>query len=123
MDIKLQEGCALTKDPHEQVSVRLTLQETHTIDEMVSSGFFLNRSDFVRGAVREKLASLRIETVRDVPRKQAEKEIQAYLKEHPVTYPSDMAAALGLDLAMVMDIVKDFLKSGKAEEVETRGHA
>ena len=52
-----------------------------------------------------------------------EKEIQAYLKDHPVTYPSDMAATLGLDLAMVMDIVKDFLKSGKAEEVESHAHA
>jgi len=107
---------------HEQVSVRLAPHEIQSIDGLVSAGFFLNRSDFVRTTIREKLEGMRIETVRDVSRDRAEKEILEFLDEHPVTYPSDISTALGLDLGLVMEIVQDLLKARKVEEVP-RGHA
>jgi len=107
---------------HEQVAARLTTQEIFGIDQLVDLGFFLNRSDFVRAAVREKLSSSAAHTVRDITPSQAEKEILAFLKTHPVAYPSDVASELELDLTLVMNVVQKLLKRGRVREAGN-GHA
>ena len=94
-----------------------------TIDTLVSAGFFLNRSDFLRSAAREKLSTYHVEKVRHVSRKQAEKEILNLLDKHPVAYPSDIAAELGLELGMVMEIVLGLLAKREVEEVGVHAHA
>ncbi len=110
-------------EEHDQVSTRLTPHELRSIDTLVSSGFFLSRSDFVRSAIRGKLNAVRVEEIRDIPKAQAQKEILDYLDKHPGSYPSDIAAELGLDLALVMEIAQNLLMRKKVEEVDAHGHA
>ncbi len=107
-------------EEHEQVSVRLAPHEMEQIDILVGAGYFLNRSDFLRSTVREKLASIRVETVHDHSRIEVEKEILAYLKEHPVAYPSDIAAERGIDLVLAMEVVQDLRKKGEIKEAKAR---
>ena len=113
----------VTGTQHEQISVRLTAQEAKAVDRLVTSGFFMNRADFLRAAAREKLLSLRIEDVRDVSKRQAQKEILEYLGKHALAYPSDIADALALDLELVMDVVAELLARRKVEEATPHGHA
>ena len=103
-------------EPSDQASVRLAQEEARKIDGLVSAGFFLNRSDFVRAAVREKLGSLRVEVAREVPEDVARKEIVTYLQSHPVAYPSDMASDLQLDVLLVKRIVDGMLAKDELRE-------
>ena len=117
MVTKLKKRQAAPQDARQQIAARFTHQEAQAIDRLVHMGFFLNRSDFLRSTVREKLSMLQVESIRDVSRQQAQDEILNYLKSHAFAYPSDIASELQLDLALVMDVVQDLLKKRKAEEV------
>jgi Arc/MetJ-type ribon-helix-helix transcriptional regulator len=99
-----------------QVSARLTPKETAAIDRLVEAGFFLNRSDFLRAAAREKLGRVQILEVRDIDREKARGEILGYFIGHPDSFPSDAAAALNLDLGLVMEICRALLDSGELQE-------
>ena len=101
---------------HEQVAVRLTRQDIRTIDQLVASGFFLNRSDFLRSAARDKLQQVEVLDLRQVSRKQAQKEILDHLRRRPGTYPSDIAHELRLDLRLVMEVCRELLDDGDVEE-------
>ena len=101
---------------NELVSTRLTLREIEQIDKLIERGYFLNRADFVRSSIREKLSEMQILSVRDVDIKEAKKEILSYLKKNPVAYPSDIAMELGLDLHVVMESVRELWESRKIEE-------
>lgn len=104
----------------EQVSTRLGPAEIRQVEKLVEAGFYMNEADFVRSAVREKLAGMEIHTVRKVPVAKAKKEILKYLKGHRVAYPSDIALALGLDLETTMAAVRELWEKGKVEEAVSR---
>jgi len=98
---------------NEQVSARLSPQETKRIEELVAAGYCLNTSDFVRMAVREKLLGLMVAQARRPATKEARREILSYLDQHAQAYASDVALDLGLDIDLVFAVLKELQQSGE----------
>jgi hypothetical protein len=77
-------------------------------------------AQLVRQAVREyaeKAGSIKLLSLRDMPPKQARKEVEDYLRSHPgVVWPDEMAEELGIDYRTVLRVVQELLREGKAEE-------
>lgn len=96
------------------VSARLSPKELEEIEKLVDEGFYMNTADFVRMSVREKLESIRVIDVRNVSPDKAKKEVIEFLKNNKKAYPSDIADALQMDFDMVLDIVKELIKEGRA---------
>ncbi len=99
-----------------QVSSRIPPKFVSEIEDLVKEGYYLNISDFVREAVREKLESIKEIKLRDISLAEAKKEIYRYLLEHPSVYPYDIANALNLELSLVHEALSELKKEGKAEE-------
>lgn len=88
------------------------------IEKLVAMGFYMNEADFLRSAVREKLASMEIRAVRSVSLAKVKQEILKYLKKRPVAYPSDIAFELGLDLETTMAAVRELWEKRRVEEAK-----
>ena len=88
-----------------QAATKLTLREYEGAQRLVKSGYFLNISDFVRSAVRDKLEAMRPTLVRKVSPKTAQNEVYRYIKSHPDVYPDEIADVLNLDIETVMGAV------------------
>ncbi len=99
-----------------QAAVKLTPKEYEGVEHLVKAGYFLNVSDFVRSAVRDKLEALKPTLVRRIPAQAAQREIYHYVKSHPDVYPDEVADALNLDLETVMDAVAALMSKGKIGE-------
>jgi Arc/MetJ-type ribon-helix-helix transcriptional regulator len=97
----------------ETLSAKLTAKEAEQIEKLVKAGHYLNVSDFVRSAVREKLAQVNLHLVRPATLAQAKREILSYLREHTEAYPSDIAASLGLDLSVTMRAARELAEEDK----------
>lgn len=100
----------------EAVSTRLSEKEFEKVEKLVKSGYYLNVSDFIRSAIREKLKSNMTITVREIDIQTAKKEILEYLKKNPVAFPSDIALDFNLDLETVFQAVKELLEEKKVVE-------
>tara|TARA_Y100000310_G_scaffold343831_2_gene453348 strand:+ start:1861 stop:2199 length:339 start_codon:yes stop_codon:yes gene_type:complete len=98
--------------------VKLASLEYKKIQEFVDKGAFLNVSDFIREAVRDKLEETRVVQLREVDYKTAKRDVIEYYKKHKESYPSDAALDLGLDLEMVYKIVKELVNEKRAEFIE-----
>ena len=103
---------------NELISVRLGRQEADVIDKLVSQGFFLNRSDFARTCIREKLSSTVVIQERKADLLTAKKEVLAYLKGHPYGYASDIALEARLDYALVVQAMKELQEEGRLADAE-----
>lgn len=88
-----------------QAAVKLTPREYEGMERLVKAGYFLNVSDFVRSAVRDKLQALKPTLLRRISAPQARREIYQYIKAHPNVYPDEVADALNLDIETVMGAV------------------
>lgn len=99
-----------------QAAAKLTPREYEGVEHLVEAGYFLNVSDFVRSAVREKLGAMRPAVVRKIPSRTAQKEIYNYVKSHPDVYPDEIADALSLDMETVMDAVAALVSQKKVGE-------
>lgn len=99
-----------------QAAVKLTPKEFEGVERLVKAGYFLNVSDFVRSAVRDKLDSMKPAVVRRVTARAAEREVYRHVKAHPDVYPDEMADALGLDLETVMEAVASLVEKGRIGE-------
>ena len=60
------------------IGAKVTPVEQEKIMNLVEAGFYLNASDFVRGAIREKLDSIDVVKLRDIDYKTAKKEVFGY---------------------------------------------
>ncbi|MCR4335325.1 MAG: ribbon-helix-helix domain-containing protein [archaeon] len=100
------------------VGVKLTPLEYRKIKQMVNAGVFLNVSDFIRGAVREKLEGTEVIYLRDVDYGTAKKEILEYYKKNNEAYYEEIANELRLDLEMTVKIVDELIKEKKVEVIE-----
>jgi len=100
----------------EAVSTRLSEKEFEKIEKIVKGGYYINVSDFIRSAIREKLASSTTITIREADVQTAKKEILEYLKKNPVAFPSDIALELNMDLETVFQAVKELLEEKKVVE-------
>jgi hypothetical protein len=72
-------------------------------------------SDFIREAVREKLAAIKVIEYRDVDYETAKKEVVGYFKMKGDAYASDASLDLELDYELVCRIMDDLEKEGLME--------
>ena len=93
-------------------------QEYDAIRQLVDAGAYVNVSDFVREAVRDKLQNVEIITLRDVTPEQARKEILRYIDGHGRCYPSDIAYDLRLDYRFVTQVVEQLIEEREVEVAE-----
>ena len=100
------------------VGAKLTRNEIDQINKLVESGFYLNSSDFIREAVREKLAAIKVIEYRDVDYETAKKEVAGYFKMKGEAYASDASLALELDYELVCKIMDDLEKEGQMEAAQ-----
>lgn len=61
----------MTKNAYnnEGINVRIPYQQIEMIDALAENGRYLNRSDFIREAIRDKLTSMNIKSIEDAQRK------------------------------------------------------
>jgi Arc/MetJ-type ribon-helix-helix transcriptional regulator len=100
------------------VGAKLTRNEIDQINKLVESGFYLNSSDFIREAVREKLAAIKVIEYRDVDYETAKKEVAGYFQMKGEAYASDASTDLQLDYELVCKIMDDLEKECKMETIE-----
>jgi Arc/MetJ-type ribon-helix-helix transcriptional regulator len=99
------------------VGAKLTPNEIAQINKLVLEGLYLNSSDFIREAIREKLAAIRVIGYRDLDYETAKKEVAGYFKMKGEAYASDASQDLELDLEPVCTIMDDLEKEGQLEEI------
>ena len=100
------------------VGAKLTRNEIDQINKLIEAGFYLNPSDFIREAVREKLAAIKVIEYRDVDYKTAKKEVAGYFQMKGEAYASDASTDLQLDYELVCNIMDDLEKEGKMETIK-----
>jgi Arc/MetJ-type ribon-helix-helix transcriptional regulator len=96
-----------------QIASKLPRKFLAEIESLVNEGYYLDTSDFVREAVREKLEGLMEIKLREVPLGEAKEEIYRYLELNPDSYPYDIATELRLDLSLVHEALLELKKRGK----------
>lgn len=99
-----------------QAAVKLTPKEFEGVERLVKAGYFLNISDFVRSAVRDKLETMKPTVVRRISPRAARKEVYLYVKSRPGIYPDEIADALNLSIETVMKAVTALMSKGKIGE-------
>ncbi len=97
------------------VGAKLTPNEIGQINKLVQAGLYLNPSDFIREAVREKLAAIKVIEYRDVDYETAKKEVAGYFKMKGEAYASEASTDLELDYDQVCTIMDDLEKEGQME--------
>ncbi len=97
------------------VGAKLTRNEIDQINKLVEAGLYLNSSDFIRDAVREKLAAIKVIEYRDVDYETAKKEVAGYFQMKGEAYASDASTDLQLDYELVCKIMDDLEKEGRME--------
>ncbi|MFZ2470453.1 MAG: ribbon-helix-helix domain-containing protein [Methanothrix sp.] len=100
------------------VGAKLTRNEIGQINRLVEAGIYLNPSDFIRDAVREKLAAIKVIECRDVDYDTAKKEVAGYFKMKGEAYASDASTDLQLDYELVCKIMDDLEMEGNMETIE-----
>lgn len=99
------------------VGTKLTSNEIDQIDRLVAAGLYLNHSDFMRQAVREKLEAIKVIEYRDVDYETAKKEVSGYFKRWGEAYASEASLDLELDYELVCRIMDDLKKEGQMEVI------
>jgi len=106
----------VTNTSEYQAAAKLTPKEFEAVEKLVKVGYYLNVSDFVRSAVRDKLGVMKPVIVRRVLPKTAQNEVFEYIKSHPDVYPDEIADALNLDVETVIDAVGVLVSKKKVGE-------
>jgi Arc/MetJ-type ribon-helix-helix transcriptional regulator len=89
------------------VGAKLTRNEAGQINKLVGAGLYLNSSDFIREAVREKLPAIKVIEYRDVDYETAKKEVAGYFKMKGEAYASEASTDLELDYELVCNIMDE----------------
>lgn len=89
--------------------------ELEQIKQLVTSGVYLNTSDFVRDAIRDKLAVIKTIKYRNVDYDTAKKEVMGYFQERGEAYPSEIEEDLELDYKLICQIVNELKREGRLE--------
>jgi Arc/MetJ-type ribon-helix-helix transcriptional regulator len=109
---------AEAKSPGKVMGTKLTRNEIDQINKLVEAGFYLNPSDFIREAVRDKLAAIKVIECRDVDYEAVKKEVAGYFKMKGEAYASDASTDLQLDYDLVCKIMDDLEKEGRLEAMK-----
>jgi Arc/MetJ-type ribon-helix-helix transcriptional regulator len=89
------------------------------LDALVEKFGYRSRTEVIREAIEEKIASLRgtkIMELREITDGEAKKELLEFIKGKESIYPSDIADALRLPLEQVFRIVNHLFGENKVEE-------
>ena len=89
------------------VGSKVSAVELEEIKKLVASGVYLNTSDFVRDAIRDKLTAIKTIKYRDVDYDTAKKEVMGYFQERREAYPSEIEEDLEIDFKLVCQIVEE----------------
>lgn len=103
-------------DPMEKpktIGTKLTHNEFEEINKLIKAGIYLNISDFLREAVREKLKAIKVIKVRDVDYDTAKKEVLGYYRSYSEAYDYQVADDLELDYELVCQIVDELETEGR----------
>jgi Arc/MetJ-type ribon-helix-helix transcriptional regulator len=102
-----------------QAAVRLSKSDYTKIQHLVDAGLYRSFADFLREAVRDKLGSMEVVSVKDVTAKEAERMIEDYLKSHPgPSFASEIADELGLDFDITFIIINKLLEEGHIKKAK-----
>jgi Arc/MetJ-type ribon-helix-helix transcriptional regulator len=97
------------------IGSKVSAWELEQIKQLVTSGIYLNTSDFVRDAIRDKLAAIKTIKYRDVDYETAKKEVMGYFQGRGEAYPSDIEEDLELDYKLICQIVDELKREGRLE--------
>lgn len=98
------------------IGAKIGAAEARQIRELIEAGVFLNESDFVRDAIRHRLAEIKVIKCRDVDYETARKEVAGYFKRRGAAYPDEAAEDLELDFDLVMKITQELRRDGTLED-------
>lgn len=105
------------KEKDHQIAVRLTSVEYGRIMGMINSGLYRSSADFAREAIRDKIRSLEVVSVKDVSLQGAKQLILSHLKKNPSShFASEMADELGIEYGVAFKAVNQLLESGKIKK-------
>ena len=99
------------------VGTKLTSREYEEISRMVDAGIFLNASDFVREAIRDKLKSIKVIKIRNIDYETAKKEVFGYYQSYDEAYLSEVSEDLELDLELVHQITEELEREGRLKVI------
>jgi Arc/MetJ-type ribon-helix-helix transcriptional regulator len=105
----MQEGCV--------IGSKITRSELAQIQDLIDAGVYLNASDFVRDAIRDKLAAIKVIKCRDVDYETAKKEITGYFQRKHEANPDEISQDLEIDFDLVRKITSELKKEGRLEAV------
>lgn len=97
------------------IGSKVSAVELEQIKQLVASGVYLNTSDFVRDAIRDKLAAIKTIKYRDVDYDRAKKEVMGYFQERGEAYASEIEEDLELDYKLICQIVDELKREGRLE--------
>ena len=102
-----------------QAAVRLSRSDHLKIQRLVEAGLYRSYADFLREAVRDKLGSMEVTSVKEVKPQEAEHMIEEYLKTHPgPNFASEIADALGLDFSITFKTISKLLEEGQIRKAK-----
>lgn len=103
-----------------QIAVRLSKADYAKVQQLVEAGLYRSSADFLREAVRDKLGSMEVVSVRNVDSRKAEKMIEDYLIKHPgPSFASEIADVLGLDYGLTFKTIHKLLEEGRIRKAKT----
>jgi len=110
----------LQREKDRQVAVRLSRADYARIRELIEAGLYRSSADFLREAVREKLRTMEVISVRNLDIEDAERMIEDYLAEHPgPSFASEIADALGIDYGITFKAIHKLLEEAKIRKTKT----
>jgi Arc/MetJ-type ribon-helix-helix transcriptional regulator len=95
------------------IGSKVSAVELEEIKKLVASGAYLNTSDFLRDAIRDKLAAIKTIKYRDVDYETAKKEVMGYFQDRGEAYPSDIEEDLELDYDLIRQIIDELKREGR----------
>jgi len=102
-----------------QIAVRLSKADYAKIQQLVEAGLYRSSADFLREAVRDKLGSMEVVSVRDEDSRKAEIMIEDYLIKHPgPSFASEIADALGLEYGVTFKTIHKLLEEGRIKKAK-----
>jgi Arc/MetJ-type ribon-helix-helix transcriptional regulator len=103
-----------------QAAVRLSKSDYVKVQKLVEAGLYRSFADFLREAVRDKLGSMEVVSVKKVEAHVVERMIEDYLKEHPgPNFASEIADALGLEFGVTFKTIHKLLEEGRVKKAKT----
>jgi Arc/MetJ-type ribon-helix-helix transcriptional regulator len=102
------------------MAVRLSKADYAKVQQLVEAGLYRSSADFLREAVRDKLGSMEVISVRNIDARKAEKMVENYLTKHPgLSFASEIADALGLDYSLTFKTIHKLLEEGRIRKAKT----